>query len=108
MYPFVKEAYVALDVEKKKVLCANAYKVCAAIDNWNTTIQQRVVETLDTIFAEFPFIQKDLARSFSEIQLVDAADIKPMSAIHSIKNYLKQFYVIKENKLYIPNITAIE
>ena len=108
MYPFIMTTYIALDVEKKKVLCANSYKICAAIDNWNTTIQQRVVEMLEALFTEFPFIQKDLARSFSEIQLVDAADIKPMSAIHSIKNYLKQFYVIKENKLYIPNITAVE
>lgn len=105
MYPFVKSEYVALDVEKKKMLCANSYKVCSTINNWNSTIQQRTVELLKETFELFPFIYKDLARSFSEIQSVDAANVTPMSAIHSISNYLKQFYQIKESKLYLPAVT---
>lgn len=106
MYPFVKSVYKNIEVEDRKLLCSYSYKVCSALKQWTIPGRQTATEYLDKIIEKFEFIKKDLANSRAELGEFEPPFSIPAATINYIRNYLEQFYVIRDAKLVLPKIDA--
>lgn len=104
MYPFVKPMYRALDVTQRKELCANSYKICSATLNWTAATKHKVLELMNKSMQSFPFIKNDIGSCYDELDESNSLIRIPFSAIHCVRSYFEQFYVIKDKKLCLPKL----
>lgn len=106
MYPFVKPAYTAMEVEQKKELCSNAYRICSNLSPWTPNTKQTVLDLLSKVMTAFPFIRRDIEPAVDELRRYNPLLVIPCSVVECIRSYFKQFYVIKERKLCLPQIRS--
>lgn len=106
MYPFVKSHYLALDVEQRKVLCSSSYKIVAALKPWSASGKQKVMELLKQLMGSHKFILSDMSTAYDDIDSTNPVTTIPYSVLEYIECYFKQFYVVKNQKLCLPNLNA--
>lgn len=102
MFVFLKAGYTGLNIEAKKELCSESYRIVTALATWTSNAKLRVLEGLDKAIKLFPAIKNDIEGSQKELQENNPLFREPKSVIDYLKSYFGQFYKVKDGKLYLP------
>lgn len=106
MYPFVKPAYLNLNVDQRKELCSYSYKICSDMFPWSIAGRQKMLELIDKAIEVCPAIKKDLSTLCKELNDYNPLTTIPYSILHSIRVYFEQFYTVRDKKLYLPSVPS--
>lgn len=108
MYPFVRSHYLDIDIDGRKELCSASYKICTNLKAWTPNGKSLGLELLDKMMQVHQFIRRDLATVRDELAMYNPLTTKPCSLIDIVSAYFEQFYILKDQKLYMPAIVIPE
>lgn len=106
LYPFVRCHYALIDTDSRKELCSTSYKICAALKLWNANSKQSALELIEKMMQTYEFIRRDLITVYTELATYNPLTHRPGSLIDIVSAYFNQFFILRDQKLYMPAITT--